>query len=433
MLGGAVRRLIRNTAQSSRYVLKWCIIASLVGTGGGLGALALHRGVSLVAAATAALPLWLSPALGAAVASLVFLWDPEAAGFGTDRYILAVNQRYGRLQRRTALSKLLASVATLGFRGSGGIEGPMVLIGGAIANVLDGLPLVRRFLTVHDRRILTVCGAAGAVGAAFHSPLAGGIFVVEVLYKSSLHYADLFPAMLSSTMGFVVYSLLDTAEPLLKIPEYVPDVRNIHYFFLAAVLAGLASVLFTRLFQIVRHAAEGMRRTRLGPVFGGLLAGAVIAAVPSAGGIGLDVIQGLLSSVQPIGVLLLLFGAKIVATSFTVGFGGSGGLVIPALFVGAIAGNAVGGVLAVEYAGLLASLVIAGMSASLAGVANVPVTAAILLVEMVGLRLAVPATVGSVIGYVIGKGKVIYGSAVRNEAPFSDTHTARDSDRTLED
>lgn len=431
--GITVRQLQRNIIDIWVYVLKWGVVASLVGVGGGLGALLLRRGISAVAEATVQLPLWITPALGAALASLVFLWDRNASGFGTDRYITAVNLHYGHLERKTAISKLLATVATLGFRGSGGIEGPMVLIGGSIANTMDRLPAVRRFFSVHDRRILTICGAAGALGAAFHSPLAGGIFAVEVLYKASLHYSDLFPAMLSSTMGFVVYSALDNAEPLLRIPEYLPNPANTHLFVLAAIAGGVGAVLFMRVFQFCRFLAGKVPYSRLAPVLGGLAAGVVIAMVPQSAGVGLDVIQDLIFSAQPLGVLLLMIMAKMVATSLTIGFGGSGGVVIPALFVGAACGNAVGGFVAVGQEGLLASLVVAGMSAGLSSVASVPMSAAILSVEMVGLRLAVPATIGSVIGYIIGKNHVIYSIAVSSEPAFTRAYSIRTSDRTLEE
>lgn len=173
------------------------------------------------------------------------------------------------------------------------------------------------------------------------------------------------------------------------------------------------------------------------PVLGAIGTGIVVGFVPEVAGTGLHVIQDLLSDYGGSGVLLLLIGAKILATSFTVGFGGSGGLVIPALFVGAAAGNLIAGLLAwmglAGADGMLPSLVISAMSATLAGIANVPVSAAILSVEMAGLRLAVPATIGSVIGYVIGKSSVIYGNGVRTDVAFGTTISARNTDRTLEE
>ena len=415
------------------YVLKWLLVASIVGFGGGLSAVALRLGIDFVGANTQAIPLWLSPAIGGAIAAVIFAWDRESAGFGTDRYIAAVNQRYGLIRRRTVPAKFLASVATIGFRGSGGVEGPMVLIGGGIANTLDRFPAVRRWFTAHDRRLLTVCGAAGAIGAVFHSPLAGGIFVVEVLYRSSLHYADLFPALLSSAMGFVAYGLLWSTDPLLQIPEYVPQVANVHLFILAAIASGLLAFCFVRVFDLARRGARLLRRPFFRPIAGGLLAGLLITRAPQAAGIGLDVIQDLILGIAPWHALLILGAVKIVATAFTVGSGGSAGLVIPALFIGAVAGNLIAGLVAVGNPGLTASLVVSGMSASLATVANIPVSAAVLSVELVGLRLGVPATIGSVVGYVIGKSSFIYGGSVRYSIDFGSTRDLRDMDRTLEE
>lgn len=426
-----MRRFGRNVSQVAGYAVKWSVIATLVGFGGGLGAYALRTGISLLTRASGAIPLWIAPAVGATIAIVIYLIDPAASGFGTDRYIEAVNLRYGFMERKTALTKLLATISTLGFRSSGGVEGPMLIIGGSIANTIDRFPVVRRFFTVHDRRILTMCGAAGALGAAFHSPLAGGIFAVEVLYKASLHYVDLFPAMLSSTMGYVVYSLIDNADPLLRVPEYVPDVRNTIYFVVTAVVTAVVAIGFVKTFAASRKVAEILPGRRLRPVYGALLTGVVISLVPRSAGIGLDVIQHLLLNVEPWPILAALLVAKVLATSLSVGFGGSAGLVIPALFVGAVTGNLMAGLFAGGQAGLLASLVVTGMAAALASVANVPVAAAVLLVEMVGLRLAVPATIGSVIGYVIARRSVIYGDAVQYQSAFAGSDV-RVRDRTAD-
>ncbi|MFP4509919.1 MAG: chloride channel protein [Spirochaetaceae bacterium] len=431
-------RLIRlRTTTAVKYLFRWLIVASVVGFAGGLGAVVLSRGISVIEHYAGFLPIWAAPAAGALLASLIFLWDREASGFGTDRYITSVNLRYGYMSRRIAVSKLLATMFTIGSGGSGGLEGPMVLIGGSTANTIDRFPFVRKLFSVQDRRILTMCGAAGAIGAVFHAPLAGGIFVVEVLYKSSLTYRDLFPAMLSSVMGFVVYGLLASTNPLFSIPDYVPDVGDVHWFILAAIAGGLLSLVFMRVFAIARSIVVTRRRTLFMPVLGAIGTGAVVGLVPEVAGTGLDVIQALLNEYGGSAALLLLAGAKILATSLTVGFGGSGGLVIPALFIGAAAGNLIAGLLAqmglAGSEGMLPSLVISAMSATLAGIANVPVSAAILSVEIAGLRLAVPATIGSVIGYVIGKSSVIYGKGVRTDVAFGTSIRAGNTDRTLEE
>ncbi len=423
---------MRSLRYAATYIVKWVVIASVVGAAGGIAAVILRTIIEQVARHTVFLPLWLAPAVGGLLVMWICFWDFDAAGFGTDRYIVSVNRRHGDMRRKTAFTKLAATGITLGFRGSGGVEGPMVVIGGSIANVIDHVPGVRRLLSDHDRRILTICGAAGSIGAVFHSPLAGGIFAVEVLYRSSLHYADLFPAMLSSSMGFVAYGLLRQAAPLFSIPDYIPDVGNVPYFLLAGVVSGFASLLFVRVFSGVSGAFRRLPRSGFHPVMGGLGAGLVLVLAPDAAGIGIDVIQDLIFTVQPVAFLLMLLIVKILATAFTIGSGGSAGLVIPALFIGAVCGNVIAGVLSVEDPGLVASLVISGMAASLAGVANVPVSAAVLLVEMVGLRLGVPATLGAVTGYVIGKGRVIYGDAYGHDADFLESRAIQDLDRSVD-
>ncbi len=131
--------------------------------------------------------------------------------------------------------------------------------------------------------------------------------------------------------------------------------------------------------------------------------------MPRVGGTGNHVIQEMIDFNLSFGILLLLLFGKMLSTSFTVASGGSGGLVIPALYIGAIAGNMISSIAANGDIGLSASLVIAGMAASLASIANVPIAATIMLVEMVGLRLGVPATIGSIVGYALGHSQVIYG------------------------
>ncbi|MFW6253100.1 MAG: hypothetical protein ACOC4F_04135, partial [bacterium] len=106
-------RLIRlRTTTAVKYLFRWLIVASVVGFAGGLGAVVLSRGISVIEHYAGFLPIWAAPAAGALLASLIFLWDREASGFGTDRYITSVNLRYGYMSRRIAVSKLLATMFT---------------------------------------------------------------------------------------------------------------------------------------------------------------------------------------------------------------------------------------------------------------------------------------------------------------------------------
>ncbi len=311
----------------SGYMIKWFLFATLMGIGGGASAIVLYRAIGAVSLLGSRFPIWLAPAIGGTLVCLVFYFDRSAMGLGTNRYITAININSGKMKQRTFFTKIMATALTLGFKGSGGVEGPMVMVGGSLANTLSKLPLIHRFVNAEDRRIMTICGAAGAVGAIFRSPLGGGIFVVEVLYKSSLHYNELFPAILSSTIGYAVFSMISNGNPLFNIPDYTPNMANIPVFILSGILSGIAALVFMWVFD---HSVKWFRKyksiRRFRPAVGGIFAGLVFLLVPQASGIGIEVIQELITGVaMPLIMLVGLLLGKILATSYTVRADGSGG------------------------------------------------------------------------------------------------------------
>jgi CIC family chloride channel protein len=417
----------------SKYMMKWLVVATLVGIGGGISAVVLKNAIDFVAKISGYVPIWVSPVIGGALVCMIYLIDPIAAGFGTNHYVAHVNTKVKELKIKTLFTKLTATAITLGFQGSGGVEGPMLVMGGSLADGVARIPFIKKYFNKDDKRILVICGAAGAIGAIFRSPLGGGIFVVELLYRSSLHYAELFPAMLSSTMGFVIYSMLADPKPLFAIPDYIPNVYNVPFFVLTGILAGVVSLVFMWVFHSTQDLFEKIPLKKFHPILGGALTGMILFFIPKVGGAGNYVIQEMINKPFPIIVLLALLIFKMLATSFTVVSGGSGGLVIPALFIGAISGNAIAHLAAPGDIGLLSSLVISGMAASLASIANVPIAAAMMLVEMVGLRLGIPATLGSIVGYAIGHSKVIYEATSPEQEVFGEMKKWRKLDAEKEE
>lgn len=418
----------------SRYMAKWLFLAALVGIGGGLSAVVLNDAIDFVTDLSTNIPVWLSPAVGAALIVLIYAyWDQQAAGSGTNRYLYAVNIDNGEMRFRTLFSKIAATAATLGFRGSGGVEGPMVVIGGSLAKGLTRIPFIEKFLNDDDFRLLAICGAAGAVGPVFRSPLGGGIFVVEVLYRTSLHYHDLFPAVLSSTMGFAAYCRFASGTPLFMIPDYLPDVVHVPWYIISGLISGAVAYLFMVVFAIITRQMRKIAFPFPRPIIGGILTGLVLLWVPAVGGTGSGVIQELIVESQSWVLLLALLVGKILATSFTVGSGGSGGLVIPALFIGAVSGNWLAGLAAGGDPNLTASLVVSGMAASLASIANVPIAAAVMLIEMVGMNLGMPVVLGSIIGYALGRSRNIYDTTNQTEVEFVEAQRFRKRDRDTEE
>lgn len=402
------QKAIRN----SKYLLKWLFAAAIIGAAGGIGAFGLKTSISFIERISSKLPLWLAPAAGGIIVSIFLLWDYNAAGNGTDSFINAVNKFDGRIPFKMGISKLIATAATLGFHGSGGLEGPVLVTGGAIGNSLAGIPFTRDLFKTKSK-LLTICGAAGALGAIFHSPLGGGIFVVELVSHSSLHYAYLFPAVLSSTMGYVAFGSLMGGAPMFQIPSYLPNISDLPWFVAAGILGGLLALLFIYSFRYIDKYFKKISCRFLRPVIGGILTGIVLLFRPEVAGTGLALIQQLIfdSGVIETAIIVLLL-AKILATCFTVGSGQSAGLVIPSLFIGSLGGMLIAAVVGGLPPQLYASLIVACMTAVLAGTANVPIAAAVMLSEMAGLAAAVPAAVGSVVGYAVAHSQVIYSEAV---------------------
>ncbi|SEO07188.1 chloride channel protein, CIC family [Amphibacillus marinus] len=424
--------MFKLTKYTNLFMWKWMFLATIVGIGGGVSALILNATIDLFAVVGRQVPLWIAPVIGGVCITIFARIDKNVLGSGSPKYIDAVNLNQGNMSRRTWLAKLVASASTIGFFGSGGVEGPMLLMGGSFANILTKLPKLSNWLDKEDKRILTICGAAGAIGAIFRSPLGGGIFAAEILYKSSLHYSDMFPAILSSTVGFVVYSTIGTATPLFAMSNYLTNPANILYYVLAGVLAGWASVSFMKLFHWLEDFGAWLAKYGLGkylPIIGGMLTGAILLFFPDAGGTGTAFIQSLIDQSFMTSFLLALLFAKMLATAFTVGLRGSAGLVIPALFIGAVTGSILSNLFATGANGLSNALIISGMAASLASIANVPIAAAVMLIEMVGLQVGASAVVGSVMGYAVGHKQMIYINMSHNEPDYRAAKDFRKLDR----
>ena len=423
------------TGYVSTYILKWMLLSAFIGIGGGLSALVLDKAVEFASLGGDKLPLFLAPVIGGVLVTLISKADREVLGSGSPNFIKSVNVNYGDIKRKTWVTKLLASAATIGFKGSGGMEGPMLMMGGSWANLVSKIPFTKRFLDKEDRRVLTISGAAAAVGAIFSSPLGGGIFAVELLYKSSLHYTELFPAILASTVGFIVSAALGDSDPMFSMIDYQTNPRHIFYYVLASILAGYISVIFLKIYKSVEKAGDRFANRGIEqylPILGGILTGIVIWFIPEVGGTGASFIQALIDESMATPILILILVGKMAATSFTVGFRGSAGLVIPAMFFGAMSGGMISDLFSVTIPGLHNALIAAGMAAALASIANVPIAASVIIIEMIGFEVGGSAVVGSVIGFLVGHHQMIYSGFKHDETTFKSGEEYRMSDRYLE-
>ena len=328
----------------------------------------------------------LAPAVGGVLyGPLVHFFAREARGHGVPEVMYAVARKGGRIKGRVAVVKALASALTIGSGGSVGREGPIVQIGSALGSRLGTLA----GSSEAQLRTLVACGAAGGIAATFNAPLAGVFFALELILRDFA--ARSFAAvMLSSIAASVVGRALLGNYPFLQLPAFtVSNPAELLLFALLGLVAGGVGVLFSKVLYAIEDVCDWLWRWPdwLRPAVGGLLLGLLLLALPQMYGVGYPVLQNSILGRYGLGFLLLLAGAKIVATSLTIGIGGSGGVFAPSLFIGAATGAAFGQAMAAVFpslAGQAGAFALVGMGAVFAGSTRAAITAGLIIFELTG-------------------------------------------------
>lgn len=424
------------------------VTALVVGAGAGLGAIAFrwlivtfthlfsgHADYSAAGHASNPRLSWLGPWFvllapvvgGLLYGPLVQRFAREARGHGVPEVMFAVAQRGGRIAPRVAVVKSLASALCIGSGGSVGREGPIVQIGSALGSSIG--QALR--LTENRLRVLVACGAAGGIAATFNAPLAGVFFAMELILRDFT--AESFGAVvLASVTASVVgrAALGDTA--FLQLPAFhVSHPAEYLLYALLGVLAGAAGVGFTRVLYLVEDLCDWAWRGPewLRPAVGGLALGGLLLALPQMYGVGYPVLENAIGGRYLVGFLLLLLVGKALATSLTIGIGGSGGVFAPSLFMGAMAGSAYGIVAHHLAPGLATSpgaYGLVGMGAVFAGAARAPITAVIIMFELTGeYSIILPLMLAIVLATVVSRvlsGDTIYTLKLRRRGVHLDTH-----------
>lgn len=350
--------------------------------------------------------LLLLPAIGGLLSGvIVFSIAPEAEGQGTDAMIESFHERGGQIRKRVPLVKIVASALTIGSGGSAGKEGPISQIGAGFGSaVATTLRLKPR-----ERRILVLAGAAGGIGAIFQAPLGAALFAPEVLYRETEFESEaLLPCIISSIISYAIYTQLYRKGALFFPGTVDFSIRaELLPYAVFGLFCALVGFLFVRTFYAARDRIFRPLRIHrmLKPALGGLMMGCIAYFVPQVMDGGYGWVQTALEGKLLWPLMLLLAGLKIVATSCTICSGGSGGVVGPSVFIGAMLGGAFG-FLGHEVApGWVLhphSFVIVGMGGFFAGVAKVPIASIIMVCEMsASYTLLVPLMIVSSISCLL--------------------------------
>lgn len=309
---------------------------------------------------------------------------------GVTETIAAVGLRAGYLSTKTILPKIASTAATLGGGGSGGREGPIVMVGAAI-----GSSLARYTRFDEDRiRSLVAAGAGAGIGATFNAPIAGMLFAMEVIL-GNLAIRHLNAVVVASVVAAVTTHTLVGEEQILSSPGgSFDDPRELLLYLILGLVAVAAGLLFV---QILTRVSEARDRFRFPDWTRPLAAGIGVATIGLLDDRALGTGQSFLSelmrfdSTDSMGDLIwwtlpLLAVLKMITNALTRSGGGSAGTFMPSLFIGAVLGTALAmAAQPIWFSDIQpGSYAMVGMAATFAAVARAPLTAIIMVFEITG-------------------------------------------------
>ena len=323
------------------------------------------------------------PAVGGLVVGvLVYFLAREAKGHGVPEVMEAVALKGGRIRPRVSIVKALASSICIGSGGSVGREGPIVQIGASFGSAIG------QWLKIPEEtlKVLVACGAAGGISATFNAPIAGVFFALEVILGRVVTRRFAYVVISSVVADFLAQAFLGNTRAF-PVPAFgIASPWEFSFYVVLGILAGLVALAFTYVLYRCEDMFDSIKIPEyIKPALGGLAIGAIGLYNADLFGVGYEGITKALSGEPVLGMLLLLCLLKIVATSFTLGSGGSGGIFAPSLFIGAMLGTAVGatfGNFFPSITGPAGAYGVVGMAAVFAGAARAPFTAILIIFEM---------------------------------------------------
>ncbi|MEZ4870175.1 MAG: chloride channel protein [Caldilineaceae bacterium] len=370
-------------------------IAIFVGFGTGLAAVIFIKAIGLVntVAFEQGLPqllkglgsswIILVPIIGSLISGpIIAWWAIEAKGHGVPEVMQAIIMEGGRIRPRVALVKSLASAVCLGTGGSAGREGPVVQVGAALGSTAAQLLGLTRERTI----TLVACGAAAGIAATFNAPIAGVIFAMEVILgEFTTHYFG--AVVIAAVAASVVSRHFIGVNPAFTVPTYtLVSAWELLFYALLGVASALVGWTFVSVLYFLEERFDNWRfPTALKPAVGAIAVGLTGFVAPLALGTGLPTIERSLNEALPWTLLLLLLVAKLVATSFTLGSGNSGGIFSPSLYMGAMLGSFFGHwihLLAPSITADAGAYALVGMASVFAAAAHAPLTASLIVFEM---------------------------------------------------
>ena len=336
----------------------------------------------------------LVPVVGGQIVTLLIVnFAPEARGHGVPEVMDAIYYKEGMIRPVVAVIKSLASALSIGTGAAVGREGPIIQIGSAIGSTLGQIVTMAPW----QRITLVAAGAGAGIAATFNTPIGGVMFAIELMMPE-LSARTFLPVALATGTATFIGRIFFGIYPAFAIPDALLASRApasldlLLLYALLGALIGVAGAAFIRGLSFAEDVFERIKNPYLRNLVGMLIVGVIIyALLVGAGhyfveGVGYSTIQAILTGGLSLPVLLvLLFAAKLAATSVSLGAGASGGIFSPSLFMGATIGGAFGvlvnAVHPVENLGVTTCAII-GMAAMVGGGTGAAMTAVTMIFEM---------------------------------------------------
>jgi CIC family chloride channel protein len=434
------------------YFRKWILIGFLLGIVAGLSAIGLFlsveffTGLFLQIGTGYSPPLpggfqdshqsytliierpWLLPLIcglgGLLVGLITTRFSPESEGHGTDAVIDAYHYKSGNIRARVPLVKAVASSITIGSGGSGGTEGPAGQIAAGLGSVIGKLFK----LNEDERRIAVAAGLGAGIGSIFKVPLGGAVFSAEVFYRRDFEVRALIPGLVASVTGYTVFGFVFGWDPLFSIPldlvKYTNPASLILYATVGLVSAAV-SVVYVKTFYAISDYFSKIRIPKyVKPAIGGVLVGMIGIVFPQVLGTSYGWLQLAIDkdyTLMPLYILGAVIVFKILATSLTIGTGGSAGVFGPSMVIGGLVGAFIG--TGFHLLGLftwidVSSVIIVAMVSFFGATAKTPISSIIMGSELTGgYALLAPMMLATFIAYIMsGQHNSIFRNQVLNRS-----------------
>lgn len=383
------------------------VIGVLAGLSAVLFSLAINatsRGLFGFAPSTTRL-LLVPPLVSLVTGVLLARYFQGVRGSGIPQTKAAFHLGGGVIPASVPIGKFITGVLCIGSGHSIGREGPSVQIGAGLASAIGQ----RLGLSAARVKELVPVGAAGALSAAFNTPVAAVIFSLEEII-GDMNAALLGSTVLASVASVIVARAILGNEPLFHVPAYeLASPAELLAYAVLGLAGGLVSIAFCRGLLALRARFRRLPAwtVALQPAMGGAAIGVVLVFVPEVMGVGYEYVDQALNGGLLWRTMALLLVVKVAATVISYASGNAGGVFAPSLYIGAMVGGVVGtavGQVAPFATGDPGAYALVGMGTVFAGIVRAPMTSVFMIFEITqDYQILVPLMVANLLSFAISR------------------------------